>query len=214
VWLSRIPALIPDHFISFRSMDPVRSVFARQAADDWRAFLALRSSELLAGGRLVVLLPALADDGTYGFQGIMDHANAVLAEMVDEGVIAAHERARMALGAHPRRKSDLLEPFAQDGLFQQLTVERLDVSVVTDIAWTEFERDGDRDALASKHSLFFRAVFMPSLAGALDRVRAGDAQALVAFGDRLEQGLTRRLASQPAAMHSLVQTIVLAKHGN
>jgi hypothetical protein len=31
------------------------------------------------------------------------------------------------------------------------------------------------------------------------------------FGDRLEQGLKRRLASQQAAMHSLVQTTVLAK---
>jgi hypothetical protein len=63
-----------------------------------------------------------------------------------------------------------------------------------------------------KHSLFFRAVFMPSLARPLDSVRAGDAAALRAFGDRLETGLKGRLANQPYAMHSLVQTIVLAKH--
>jgi hypothetical protein len=65
--------------------------------------------------------------------------------------------------------------------------------------------------LATKHALFFRSVFMPTLASALDRVRSGDAEALRVFGDRLEAGLKRRLASQPAAMHSLVQTIVLVK---
>jgi hypothetical protein len=44
-------------------------------------------------------------------------------------------------------------------------------------------------------------------------VRSGDAEALRIFGDHLEAGLKRRLASQPAAMHSFVQTIVLAKLG-
>jgi hypothetical protein len=211
VWLSRIPTLIADHFISLRSTDAVRAAFERQAAHDWRNFLELRASELLPGGRLVVVLPALADDGSSGFEGIMDHANSVLAEMVQAGVIAADERARMVLGSHPRRKCDLLEPFAEDEQFQQLTVERFDMSSVTDIPWTEYERDGDAEALATKHALFFRSIFMPSLATALDRVRAGDAEALGAFADQLEHGLKRRLASQPAAMHSLVQTIVLAK---
>ncbi|HKE34104.1 MAG TPA: hypothetical protein VKB66_02830 [Candidatus Acidoferrum sp.] len=62
-----------------------------------------------------------------------------------------------------------------------------------------------------KHALFFRSVFMPSLASALDRVRAGETDAVRMFGDRLQSGLMRRLASQPRALHSLVQTIVLAK---
>jgi len=65
--------------------------------------------------------------------------------------------------------------------------------------------------LATKHALFFRAIFMPTLASALDRMREGDAEALRVFGDHLEAGLKRRLASQPTAMHSIVQTIVLAK---
>jgi len=211
VWLSRIPTRIPGHFISIRSTGNVRAEFERQAARDWSDFLTLRASELLPGGRLVVVLPALADDGRSGFEHIMDHANAVLAEMVELGAISADERAQMVLGSHPRRNSDLLAPFAQNEQFEQLTVEHLNMSVLTDIPWTEYLQDGDAEALAAKQSLFFRAVFMPSLAAALDRVRAGDAEALCEFGDRLEQGLKRRLASQPEAMHSLVQTIVLAK---
>jgi hypothetical protein len=141
----------------------------------------------------------------------MDHANAVLAEMVKDGAIAAEERTRMVIGSHARRVSDLLAPFARSKQFDDLSVEAFDESVVTDSAWTEFEKNGDSKALATKHALFFRSVFAASLAVALARLRAGDAEALGAFGDRLESGLRRRLESQPAPMHSFVHTIVLAK---
>jgi len=211
VWLSRVPTFIPDHFVSLRATGRVRAEFERQGAQDWEAFLSLRAIELRPGGRLVVVLPALTDDGLSGFENIMDQANAVLAEMVADGALMAEERARMVLRAYPRRKCDLLAPFARDGHFQHLTVEDFEMSALPDGAWTDYERDGNKEALATKQALFFRSVFMPSLASALDRVRLGDAEALRIFGDRLEAGLKRRLASQPAAMHSFVQTIVLAR---
>ena len=211
VWLSRVPTFIPDHFVSLRATGRVRAEFERQGAQDWEAFLSLRAIELRPGGRLVVVLPALTDDGLSGFENIMDQANAVLAEMVADGALMAEERARMVLRAYPRRKCDLLAPFARDGHFQHLTVEDFEMSALPDGAWTDYERDGNKEALATKQALFFRSVFMPSLASVLDRVRLGDAEALRIFGDRLEAGLKRRLASQPAAMHSFVQTIVLAR---
>jgi hypothetical protein len=211
VWLSRVPTFIPDHFVSLRSTGSARAEFERQGAQDWEAFLSLRARELRPGGRLIVVLPALTDDGLSGFENIMDQANAVLAEMVADGALMAEERARMVLRAYPRRKCDLLAPFARDGRFQDLTVEDFEMSALPDAAWTDYEGDGDKEALAIKQALFFRSVFMPSLASALDRIRSGDNEALRIFGDRLEAGLKRRLASQPAAMHSFVQTIVLAK---
>src|SRR6516164_3435112 len=211
VWLSRIPALIPGHFFYLFSTGSVRAEFERQAAKDWETFLSLRAQELRPGGRLVVVLPELPDEGLSGFERIMDEANAVLGEMVADGSITSEERAGMVLGSYPRRKRDLLAPFANDGNFQHLTVEDIEMFNLRDAAWADYERDGNKDALATKHSLFFRSIFMPSLASALDRVRSGDADAVRIFGDRLEAGLKRRLASQPRAMHSLVQTIVLAK---
>jgi hypothetical protein len=211
VWLSHLPTVIPGHFFQARSTGAVRAEFDRQGAQDWRAFLSLRARELRTGGRLIVVLPALADDGLMGFEHLMDQANAVLAEMVADGAITAEERARMVLGAHPRRKKDLLAPFEENGQFQHLTVEDFVMSDLPDAAWTDYEQDGNREALATKHALFFRSVFMPSLGSALARVRAGDAEALRAFGDRLEAGLKLRLAVQPTAMDSFVQTIVLAK---
>ena len=211
VWLSRVPALIPGHFISAHSTGPVRAEFERQGAHDWEAFLSLRATELRPGGRLVVVLPALADDGSSGFENIMDQANAVLAEMAAGGLLTVDERARMTLQAHPRRNEDLFAPFAREGCFQHLTVEAFEMKALPDAAWTDFQRDGDHEALANKHALFFRSVFVPSLASALDLVRSGDNEAACIFGDRLEAALKRRLASQPAPMNSFVQTMVLAK---
>jgi hypothetical protein len=211
VWLSRIPTLIPGHFVSLRSTGRERAVFERQGAKDWEAFLSLRATELRPGGRLVVVLPALADDGLSGFENLMDQANTVLAEMVADGTLMAEERTRMVLGAYPRRRCDLLAPFAHDGYFQDLRVEDFEMPALPDAAWTEYERDGNKEGLAAKHALFFRSIFMPSLASALDRVRSGDAEALRIFGDHLEAGLKRRLVNEPAAMHSWVQCIVLAK---
>src|SRR6516164_694358 len=107
---------------------------------------------------------------------VMDHANAVLAEMVKDGALTTEERARMVIGSHPRRMSDLVAPFATSKQFENLSVDAFDESVVTDSAWTDFEKNGDRGVLAAKHALFFRSVFAPALAAALTGVRAGDAE--------------------------------------
>ena len=211
VWLSRIPKMIPGHFIAARSTGAVREEFERQAAKDWEAFLSLRARELRRGGQLVVVLPALAEDGSSGIQNLMDQANAVLEEMVADGSITSKERARMVVGSYPRRKRELLAPFAPDGRFHDLSMEKIEISELPDPAWAEYEREGNKQALAMRQALFFRAIFMPSLASALDRVRSGDAEALRIFGDRMEVGLKLRLGSQPTPMHSLVQTVVLAK---
>jgi hypothetical protein len=211
LWLSRIPTLIPGHFFPARSTGAVRAEFDRQGAIDWEAFLSLRAQELRLGGRLVVVLPALADDGSLGSAHLIDEANAALEEMVADGAITAEERVRMAVGAYPRRTRDLLAPFATNGEFQGLAVEEYEMVELPDTAWNDYQRDGNKDTLVSRHVLFFRSIFAPSLALALVRVRAGHAEALSAFGDDLADRLKLRLASRPAALHSFVQTIVLAK---
>jgi hypothetical protein len=211
VWLSRIPTLIPGHFFSAHSTGMVRAEFDRQGAQDWEIFLSQRSKELRAGGRLVVVLPGLADDGSSGFEPIFNQANAVLEEMVGERAITSDERSRMSLGSYLRRKDHLFAPFASTGEFRQLSVEDFEMSEFSDTAWTDYQGNGDKDALSTKHALFFRSVFVPSLASALDSVRSGDHAAVGKFGDSVQSRLKRRLASQPAPMRSFVQVIVLAK---
>jgi hypothetical protein len=211
VWLRRIPSLIPDHFSPTSTTGAVRAAFERQGAEDWETFLSLRACEMRPGARLVVVLPGVSDNGLSGFAEIMDHANAVLAEMVNEDAITAEERKQMVLGAYPRRKSELLAPFTKGNQFQGLMVDDCEISVLPDAAWAAYKLDRNKEALAKKQALFFRAVFMPSLASVLSRVRAGDGEALRRFADRLQEGMTQRLASHPTSTDSFVETIILAK---
>jgi hypothetical protein len=211
MWISRIPAPIPGHFAFMGSTGEVRSAWERQGAQDWRKFLSLRSRELKPGGCLVISVPGSDENDVSVFAGIMDQANAELGAMVEEGAITGDERARMALNVWPRRKSDLIAPFAQRGRFESLTLIESETCLVEDPAWAAYEADGDRDALGAKRAMFFRSIFAPSLASYLDRVRAGDSAAATRFADRMTEGLKRRLAASPTPMHSLVQVVVVAK---
>jgi len=211
VWLSRTPTFLMSHFLAARCSGAARAAFDRQAAQDWEAFLSLRAKELRPGGRLIVVLPGIADDGSLGIEPIFDHAMTVLEEMVADGAIASEERLRMVLRAYPRRKGDLLAPFESNRNFQGLLLEGFQMSEVSGTAWVEYECDRDKEALAAKRALFFRSVFVPSLACALSRTRAGGGGARDDFADQLEQRLKRHLATEPEEMPTLVQTILFAK---
>ena len=131
--------------------------------------------------------------------------NTVLREMVDDGAITAAERARMVLPSYPRRKAELLAPFGTDGQFQSLVVEECEAQLLPNPAWLDYERDGDAEALARTQAAFFRAVFTPSLAAALDSIQQSD------FADQLQERIGRRLTADPMPANTAVQTIVLAK---
>jgi hypothetical protein len=208
VWLSQIPTLIPGHFVSFASTGEVRAAFDRQAAADWRLFLSLRARELRPGGRLVVVLPGLSDSGASGFEPLFNHANSVLEELVHDRVIDDDERKQMVLGAYARQRAQLLEPFSADGQFQSLWVEHCEIFDLPDAAWEDYQRDGQIETLVSRHAAFFQAIFVPSLASAIDN--AGRRQA---FAERLERRLKQRLSERLTPVHSFVQVIVLAKQG-
>lgn len=210
IWLSRVPEPISGHFVAIRS-NRSRPAFDRQAAQDWERFLTLRSGELRPGGRFIIVLPGVTDEGLVGLEPIFDNANAILDEMVADGAITYDERTRMAISAHPRRKQDLLAPFTDKGKFQNLTVEDIAMSEVSDSAWEQYNIDKNQEALAAKRALFFRSIFVPSLASALSPARTSNGDALTSFADQLEQRLKRRLGGHLAAIHSLVQVVVLAK---
>jgi len=46
-------------------------------------------------------------------------------------------------------------------------VKDIELFELPDAAWADYERDRNTEAFASKHALFFRSVFMPTLASAL-----------------------------------------------
>ena len=207
VWLSRNPARIPGHFVPRVATGTVREAFERQAAEDWKAFLSLRAVELKPGGRLVVVLPGMDDEGVSGFEPVFLHANEALAQLVTEGAITADERASMVVGSYPRRRSELLAPFT-DNQFHGLTLEHYELLTLPDAAWADYQRDSNKQALATRHARFFRSIFAPSLAAAI-----ADERKRNAFPDLLQEKLVGRLSDPPTPFHSFVQTIVLAKQG-
>src|SRR5262249_56247533 len=110
-WMSRVPVEIPDHIHYSRSaVTSVRAAYARQGAEDWQTFLTLRGRELRPGGRLVILLMALDEDGDFGFGPVMDHLQAALTEFVAAGFVAPAERARMGIPTIGPRRSHLPAP--------------------------------------------------------------------------------------------------------
>jgi hypothetical protein len=209
VWLRHIPSLIPGHFMSLGCTGDVRAAFDLQAAEDWRLFLSLRARELRVGGRLVVVLPGLSDTGGSGLESVFNSTNTVLAELVDERVIDVDERRRMVLGSYPRRRAQLLEPFRAHGQFQSLSVEHCELFDLPDAAWTDYQVNGDLQALVSRHAAFFRAIFVPSLSSSIS-----DAAKRNTFADCLEQKLRRRLSEDPRPLHSFVQVMILAKQNS
>lgn len=208
VWLSRIPMTIPGHIVALAASPEVRAHFDRQAAEDWERFVALRAEELRPDGRMVVVLPGQKDEGGSGFEGMFQNANEVVAEMEAKGLITREERERMVLGVYPRRRSQLLAPFADGGLFRGLKVERCELEALPDAAWVDYERHGNKELLAKQHAAFFRAIFVPSLASALTNGSQKEK-----FADEVERRLAGKLAERPVPIHSFTQTMVMAKSG-
>jgi hypothetical protein len=209
IWLSRIPCRIPDHFFALCSTSAVRAEFARQAATDWEAFLSFRASELRPSGRLVVALPALAENRPPGFVTLMDQANVVLSDLIARKIVSTQERDQMGLAIYPRSEPELQAPFSRDGKFNGLTLEECVTLPVPDTVWEEYMRDKDAEALAKKRAGFFRAVFAPSLAEALEPNR--NPQERLEFLAALEDGLRALMVSHPVPADNLVRIVVLAK---
>ena len=94
-WLSCTPAPIPDHVHASHSRDEAaRVAYARQAAEDWEAFLSCRSRELHGGGRLVILTMASTDDGDFGYGRVLAALHDSLRELVVGGLVGEDEVAR------------------------------------------------------------------------------------------------------------------------
>jgi salicylate 1-O-methyltransferase len=208
-WLSRVPAVIPDqvHIACSRDDDAV-AAYARQAADDWIAFLTARSRELVPGGRLVVLTMA-QDGGESGYQPLLEGLGIELKDMVAEGVVTRDEALRMVIPSVGRSEAQLTAPFAPKNRFAGLTVEHLEVFDAEDQYWTRFQKDGNATTFAAHWTAFIRTSVFPTLLTALDGGPNGPRAEQVA--QRLESGLRERLAADPKRVRIPLVKLLLDK---
>ena len=208
-WLSRVPAVIPDqvHIACSRDDDAV-AAYARQAADDWIAFLTARSRELVPGGRLVVLTMA-QDGGESGYQPLLEGLGIELKDMVAEGVVTRDEVLRMVIPSVGRSEAQLTAPFAPKNRFAGLTVEHLEVFDAEDQYWTRFQKDGNATTFAAQWTAFIRTSVFPTILTALDGGPIGPRAEQVAH--RLESGLRKRLAADPKRVRIPLVKLLLDK---
>jgi hypothetical protein len=209
-WLSRIPVYIRDHFCPPGISAEVREVYHAQAASDWLKFLALRALELRPTGRLVIVLPALGEDGCFGEEPIIDAANDCLEDMVTDGVLSQSERERMVVPGYCRSRAQLLAPFEETGTFHGLTMEKCDISRIAEDAWRSYLECGDAVRLATDRAKWFRAAFVPTLATALDPSRLPTDR--LAFAGALELALIRKLENALVEMPNTTAVMVVARN--
>jgi hypothetical protein len=208
-WLSRIPGAIPDHIqIAYSNDAAARARYARQAAEDWRAFLTARGRELRTGARLVVVTMALDEEGRFGYAPLLDASVEALATMVTDGFLRADEVRAMAIPTVARSRADLVAPFA-GGEFAELSIDEVSVFAAEDRLWANYQRTRDAAAYGAGWAAFMRASVFPTLAAELDRGSA-DPRA-TEFVDRLERDIAQRLEASPVPMLIPLAKVVLVR---
>jgi hypothetical protein len=209
-WLSCAPCAIPDQVqIAYSHDSTARSAFARQAAEDWRAFLTTRSRELCPGGRLVVLTMATDDNGEFGYGPIVDAIYGTLLDMIGRGFLSEEEARRMVIPTFGRTRGQFMEPFAENGRCADLSIEEFNLFHGEDRIWTQFETSGDARAFGAQWTAFSRASVFPTLAASLDA--ASDNGRSTKFIDQLENEVTTRLSASPTRMKIPLAQMVLVK---
>jgi hypothetical protein len=206
-----VPEPIPDHIYCSRATGSARRALEEQSRDDWAAFLTHRASELQPGGQLVVVGGAAADDGASGAEGLMNTANAVLLELVVDGLLDAAEYASMTIPTWNRTRGEFLAPLQDGPLAQAFRLEEHDLLALPDTLLAQYERTGDAGAFAEAVSTFFGAAFGPSLYSALDDTREpSDVRELTS---EFESRLAARIAADPpsAETHWHVVTLRLTR---
>jgi hypothetical protein len=212
-WLSRVPAIIPDHVqISFSRDPDAQAAYTRQADEDWRTLLTYRAREMRAGARLVILTMARDDSGDFGYQSVLEAMYASLLELIDQGLIRAEEVRRMAIPTVGRTRVEFTAPFGQDGRFAGLSMEHLEVFDGEDGIWQDFERTQDARAFGAQWAAFSRASVFPTLAAELDG-GPGDPRGSD-FLQRMEAEMAKRLATAPVRMKIPLAKMVLVKQAD
>ncbi|WP_445165830.1 SAM-dependent methyltransferase [Mycolicibacterium sp. Dal123E01] len=217
-WLRKVPIPIPDHVeVSHSTDEEARRAYARQAAEDWRDFVAFRGRELAPGGRLVVLTVGLQSDGSSGFKPAFDAIMTALAQFVDDGLVTAEEVRRMSIPSTGRNEAAFRAPFHPSGRFEGLEIEKLEMIDGEDRFWSQFQSDKDERAFGTNWAEFLRASMFPMLAAEVDadddanRGRDRRSKRRRQFIDDLTASVAAQLTAAPAQMSIPLAMVVLAK---
>jgi hypothetical protein len=207
-WLGSLPKGVRGHVWPSHLAGAEREPFARQADTDWRRFLRHRAAELRPGGKLVVVVPVMDRDGSWGIGELAARTTMALREMVVDGLLREAELARMVVPIYNRTAAELEAPFTDRTL--DLVIKRQSLDRTSDPLWQTYLASGDATALADGYAGFVRAAFGPTFADALDPDRLPDERR--AFATRLEAAVTTFVAGATKPLfNAAVMSMLIAK---
>jgi len=120
-WLSSVPTRLKNyiyiHHVGHRRDSPEFQAFSDRAAKDWKAILQARSQELVPGAKLVLVVPAVADDGTVNASESRELLNEVLLDLVNQkSLLTDAEYANITIPTYPRTKKEFQDGFKGTGI--------------------------------------------------------------------------------------------------
>lgn len=86
---------------------------------------------------------ARRDDGAFGYRGVLHALYEALQELAAGGCLRPEEILRMAIPTVGRSRAEFTVPFAAQGSFAGLRLERREIFKGEDHIWAQFLRDGD-----------------------------------------------------------------------
>jgi len=206
-WLSRNPAEVSDHvFAVMSASSEARRAVSAQSAQDWRDFLAARSTEMAPGARLVSLAMGATPE-VHGWNWIGGELWQATCSMAADGLLTDVELARFTTPIFGRTVADLHAPFA-NGPFMDLSLDHAETPEAPDPFWDEYQATGDAEQLGWRWAGMLRAVCSPIAAMAF--APRPNSAALV---DELFQRLGARVAAAPRRHQHFVAIAVISKAG-
>jgi hypothetical protein len=143
-----------------------RHAMAAKAHADWTRFLDLRADELAPGGRLVLDMMGVPEDGRAAGHDLWRHMRLICAGLSDEGRIDPDRLDRYVLPVYERSLDEVRRPF-EEAVGRRLRLEDVALRAVGNPMADRFREDGDASAFARDFTAFVRAWSEPSLTEAL-----------------------------------------------
>ena len=113
------------------------AAFARQAAEDWHAFLVHRADELRPGGQLVVLTMAKTDADDFGYRLVIDALIGALMDLAAECVVSSKEIEKMVIPTYGRTRAEFVAPFDESGQIADLALASVEIFLATSTRTTK-----------------------------------------------------------------------------
>jgi hypothetical protein len=145
----------------------LRTDMARQAHADWTRFLELRADELAPGGRMVIDMMGMGEDGAAAGHDAWRHVRSIAEELVAEGLLEQERLDGYVIPVYERTLDEARLPFSQD-VGQRLSLEHMSIADSPNPAAERYRETGDAPAFARGFVGFFRAFSEPSLRAGLD----------------------------------------------